>query len=220
MRMPFSSRSRVLERIHKATASVAVHPDELDVQHAALPRQYFRKGTLSGAPRIALLRERLRDYGADVTEIFPGDLPACIRAKLAAAKLHSVAAPPGLRSGWMAPEFDWKIDNGLSYEELERVDGVVTGAACAIADSGTIVLHHSQSEGRRVLTLLPDWHLCILFASQVVETFPEYFARVQQPPALVTWISGPSATADIEMTRIQGVHGPRHLSVILVLDEA
>jgi len=70
-----------------------------------------------------------------------------------------------------------------------------------------------------VLTLLPDWHLCILRASQVVETLPEYFSRCQQPPALVTWISGPSATADIEMTRIKGVHGPRFLHVILVRDD-
>jgi len=81
------------------------------------------------------------------------------------------------------------------------------------------VLHHSSTEGRRVLTLLPDWHLCILRASQVVETLPEYFDRCQHPPALVTWISGPSATADIEMTRIKGVHGPRFLNVILVRNE-
>ena len=80
------------------------------------------------------------------------------------------------------------------------------------------MLHHSPAEGRRLLTLLPDWHLCILRSSQVVETFPEYFSRVQVPPALVTWISGPSATADIEMTRIKGVHGPRFLHVILVHD--
>jgi L-lactate dehydrogenase complex protein LldG len=81
------------------------------------------------------------------------------------------------------------------------------------------VLHHTASEGRRVLTLLPDWHLCILRESQVVETLPEYFDRCLEPPPLVTWISGPSATADIEMTRIKGVHGPRFLHVILVKDE-
>jgi len=94
----------------------------------------------------------------------------------------------------------------------------MTAAFCGVADSGTIVLHHQAAEGRRILSLLPDWHLCILRASQVVETLPEYFARCEQPPALVTWVSGPSATADIEMTRIKGVHGPRFLEVVLVHD--
>ena len=96
----------------------------------------------------------------------------------------------------------------------------MTGSFCGIADSGTIVLHHSATEGRRVLTLLPDWHLCVLRASQVVETLPEYFARCEQAPYLATYISGPSATADIEMTRIKGVHGPRFLHVVVVHDRA
>ncbi len=147
------------------------------------------------------------------------------------------------------------IDHGLPAGEIERAEGVVTACFCGVAESGTIVLHHSETEGRRVLTLLPDWHLCVLRASQIVETLPEYFDRCQvsgfrdqeaaktreqgtenkdqgsgireqglgtrereELPALVTWISGPSATADIEMTRIKGVHGPRFLHVILVKD--
>jgi L-lactate dehydrogenase complex protein LldG len=112
---------------------------------------------------------------------------------------------------------------------VEQADGVVTACFCGVADSGTLVLHHGPAEGRRVITLLPDWHLCVVYASQVVETLPEYFdkckgAREQGSegagvlPRLVTWISGPSATADIEMTRIKGVHGPRFLNVILVRD--
>jgi L-lactate dehydrogenase complex protein LldG len=123
-----------------------------------------------------------------------------------------------LPADWYAAGFNWKIDRGLASAEIEQVEGVVTAAFCAVADSGTIVLHHSATEGRRVLTLLPDWHLCILRASQVVETLPEYFNRCPQPPSLATYISGPSATADIEMTRIKGVHGPRFLHVILVRD--
>jgi L-lactate dehydrogenase complex protein LldG len=119
----------------------------------------------------------------------------------------------------MAKGFEWKIDRGLETSEIEQAEGVVTAAFCGVANSGTIVLHHSRREGRRVLTLLPDWHLCVLFASQVVETLPEYFSRCDEPPPLATWISGPSATADIEMTRIKGVHGPRFLVVILVRDE-
>jgi L-lactate dehydrogenase complex protein LldG len=132
----------------------------------------------------------------------------------------------------MAEGFEWKKDNDLSAGDIEKADGVMTAAFCGVADSGTIVLHHQAAEGRRILSLLPDWHLCILRASQVVETLPEYFARCEQPPALhpsdedlspgtpalVTWVSGPSATADIEMTRIKGVHGPRFLEVVLVHD--
>ena len=108
---------------------------------------------------------------------------------------------------------------GLSHHEIESCDGVVTAAFAGVADCGTIVLHHSPREGRRVLTLLPDFHLCILRSTQIVETLPEYFARCPQPPRLATYVSGPSATADIEMTRIKGVHGPRFLSVILVHDD-
>jgi L-lactate dehydrogenase complex protein LldG len=131
---------------------------------------------------------------------------------------HVIIAPEGLSANWLASGFDWKIDHNLAIDEIEQADGVVTASFCSVADSGTIVLHHSATEGRRVLTLLPDWHLCILRASQVVETLPEYFDRLQELPPLATFISGPSATADIEMTCIKGVHGPRFLHVILVRD--
>jgi L-lactate dehydrogenase complex protein LldG len=160
-------------------------------------------------------------------------LPATIAAQLSASGRRSFVAPAGLPHQWLAPQFAWKVDHDLPTAEIESVEGVVTACFCAVADSGTIVLHHSPSEGRRVLSLLPDWHLCVLRASQIVETLPEYFSLCEQPPALhpgdenlspgtpalVTWISGPSATADIEMTRIKGVHGPRFLHVILVRDQ-
>jgi len=168
--------------------------------------------------------ERLREYDAEVVECAPEELPAAITAQLAASGRRIFVAPPGIPTAWYV-EPAWKIegfecafDHGLKTREIEQAEGVMTAAFCGIADSGTIVLHHSATEGRRVLTLLPDWHLCVLRASQIVETLPEYFARCDKPPALVTWISGPSATADIEMTRIKGVHGPRFLHVILVRD--
>ncbi len=213
-----SSREQVLKRIREATASVAVDASGLTARYDSIPREYVHKGKLSESAKIALLIERLRDYDADVVESTPEALNDAIREKLTASGRKAFVAPAGLSKSWMASGFDWLVDNNLGHEEIEKAEGVVTAATCAIADSGTIVLHHSASEGRRVLTLLPDWHLCILFASQVVERLPEYFARVAQPPALVTWISGPSATADIEMTRIKGVHGPRFLTVILVHD--
>lgn len=195
------------------------------ISSESLPRTYIRHGQLSPAARISLMIERLREYDAEVVECSPEELPNTIAAQLAASGKHKFVAPPGTPAAWMVTAawqisgVEWNIDHGLTTAEIEQAEGVVTAAFCGVADSGTIVLHHSSAEGRRVLTLLPDWHLCILRASQIVETLPEYFHRCPQPPALATWISGPSATADIEMTRIKGVHGPRFLHVILVRDE-
>jgi len=216
---PGQSRQRILDHIRVATRSVAQNAPQLASAYAALPRTYIRRGTLSAQARIALMIERLREYDAEVVESTPAALPASIAAKLAASGKHIFVVPPGLPAEWLAKGYDWNVDNNLTTAEIELAEGVVTTAFCGVADSGTIVLHHSPAEGRRVLTLLPDWHLCILRASQVVETLPEYFDRCQQPPILATTISGPSATADIEMTRIKGVHGPQFLHVILVRDE-
>jgi L-lactate dehydrogenase complex protein LldG len=222
---PIQSRQKVLDRIRAATQSVAKDSAHLAGAYASLPRTYVRRGKLSAEDRIKLLIERLREYDAEVVECTPAELPDVITAQLAASGRLNFVAPPGTPNEWMVTSawkitgLEWTIDHDLPIDEIEKAEGVVTAATCGIADSGTIVLHHSSTEGRRVLSLLPDWHLIILRASQVVETLPEYFDRCQQPPALVTWISGPSATADIEMTRIKGVHGPRFLHVILVRDE-
>lgn len=221
--MSSDSRAAILGRIQAGAPSVA-DPAQLAAGYAALPRPYIKAGELDRGSRIALLVERLREYDAEVVECAPDQLTATIAAQLAASGRRSLLAPPGLPAAWLAAgenaQIQWRIDHDLAAQEIDRADGVVTAASCAVADSGTLVLHHSPAEGRRALTLLPDWHLCILRASQVVETFPEYFARCPAPPPLVTWISGPSATADIEMTRIKGVHGPRFLQVVLVRDEA
>jgi L-lactate dehydrogenase complex protein LldG len=211
-----STRDQVLGRIRAATRNPAA---EAAQSWSALPRGYTRRGSLSLDGRIELMLHRLREYDAEVAECAPDALPAAIAALLAASGKRKFAAPAGLPPEWLADGFEWKIDRNLTTAEIEQTEGVVTTCFCAVAESGTIVLHHSQPEGRRVLSLLPDWHLCILYASQVVETLPEYFSRCRQVPNLVTWISGPSATADIEMTRIKGVHGPRFLNVILVRDQ-
>jgi L-lactate dehydrogenase complex protein LldG len=168
--------------------------------------------------RLALMTERLREYDTEVVETVPEAIPRTIAEQLAASGRKVFLAPAGLPKEWLAAGYEWKVDDGLVTAEVESAEGVVTAATCGVADSGTIVLHHSGTEGRRMLTLLPDWHLCVLQASQVVETLPEYFDRCAKPPTLATMISGPSATADIEMTRIKGVHGPRFLVVILVHD--
>lgn len=213
-----SSRQQILDRIRRATPSAAPDGTHLAEAYAGLPRNYVRRGSMDLKARVEKIVERLREYDAEVTECSPKDLAATIAARLAASGRHSFVVPAGVPAEWLAAGFEWKVDANLAAGEIEKADGVLTAAFCGVADSGTIVLHHQAAEGRRVLSLLPDWHLCILRASQVVETLPEYFARCEQPPALVTWISGPSATADIEMTRIKGVHGPRFLEVIVVLD--
>ncbi len=212
-----SSREKVLERVRRATANGAQDPN---ASYAALERNYIRTGKLGVEERLALMIERLREYDAEVVECSPGDLAETIAGQLAASGRRTVVAPPGLPLDWLVPGFEWKIDHGLSTAEIAAADGVVTASFGGIADSGTIVLHHSESEGRRVISLLPDWHLCVLRSRDVVETLPEYFARCASPPPLATYISGPSATADIEMTRIKGVHGPRFLHVIVVQDQA
>ena len=209
------SREAILDRVRRATVNGSPNVDR---SYAELKRDYLRTGRLGLEKRLELMIERLREYDAEVVESSPASLPEAIATQLAASGRHTFVAPPGLPAEWMAPGFDWKIDRGLTTAGLEKADGVVTASFCGIADSGTIVLHHSATEGRRVISLLPDWHLCVLRASDVVETLPEYFARCAEAPALATYISGPSATADIEMTRIKGVHGPRFLHVIVVRD--
>ncbi|MDR3754601.1 MAG: LUD domain-containing protein [Terracidiphilus sp.] len=240
-------RKLVLERIRAGTAESAARNAGATAETAAegnsgIPRDYVRRGGMTIGARLERFVERLREYDAEVVECEPDGLAVAIAAQLAASGRHLFVAPAGLPKAWLAPGFEWKIDGNLEVRDVELAEGVVTACFCGVADSGTIVLHHGPAEGRRVITLLPDWHLCVVRASQVVETLPEYFDKCREQgtgnreqenreqgagnreqkagtlPRLVTWISGPSATADIEMTRIKGVHGPRFLNVILVKD--
>jgi L-lactate dehydrogenase complex protein LldG len=220
------SRKKVLEAIGAATRKSAGRNSAATGGHGAdehleIARDYVRRGAMTASARLELFIERLREYDAEVVECSAEGLAATIAAQLAASGHRRFVAPAGLPAEWLAPGFEWRIDGNLEIGDVERAEGVVTACFCGLADSGTIVLHHGPAEGRRVITLLPDWHLCVVRASQVVETLPEYFDGCQGAealPKLVSWISGPSATADIEMTRIKGVHGPRFLNVILVRD--
>ena len=208
-----NSRQSILARVRTATVGDSN-------RYQDLPRNYVRAGALEAQSLIQLMTERLREYGAEVVECTPAELPQTIAHQLQSSGREIFAVPPGLPAEWLSGAVTFRVDQSLSHGEIEQCAGVLTAAAAAIADSGTIVLHHGPTEGRRVLSLLPDFHLCVLRASQIVETMPEYFARTPVPPTLATFISGPSATADIEMTRIKGVHGPRFLSVIMVRDDA
>ncbi|MBS1802865.1 MAG: LUD domain-containing protein [Acidobacteria bacterium] len=208
-----NSRQMILDRIRAATRSETNRYDEIS-------RGYIRAGTLDSNGRIHLMTERLHEYGADVVECAPAEIRQAILRQIQLSGKHKIVIPPGLSADWLGEGVNWLPDKDLTHDQIEACEGVLTASSAGIADSGTIVLHHGTEEGRRVISLLPDFHLCILYASQIVETLPEYFSRFPDPPRLATYISGPSATADIEMTRIKGVHGPRFLSVIIVRDDS
>jgi len=127
--------------------------------------------------------------------------------------------PESVPENWLPKDFDFVPGGLLTYQELDACDGALTGCAAAIAVTGTIVLEHSREQGRRSLTLIPDYHLCIVFTNQIHETVPEAIRRVAASTSPITTVSGPSATSDIEMTRVKGVHGPRCLDVIIVEEE-
>jgi L-lactate dehydrogenase complex protein LldG len=186
------------------------------------PETYTRSGSLGTEEQLQLLEERLREYDARVFRCSEEELGQQIADVLVNSGKSRMVHPLGVPAQWLDPRISWTPDSEsksgqLSFAEIEALDGVLTGATVAVAESGSIVLQHGVREGRRALTLLPDYHLCVLFGEQIVETLPECFDRLR-PSATrpTTFISGPSATADIEMTRIKGVHGPRFLDVILV----
>ncbi len=181
--------------------------------------RYRTAGSLGRAELLDLFAGRLTDYRAQVRRTSSGDLAATIAAALAARGARRIVVPPGFDPPIAADGVEVRVDNGLTPAELDAADGVVTGAAVAIAQTGTIVLDASPGQGRRALTLVPDYHLCVVRADQVVELVPEGIARLAgHATRPLTWISGPSATSDIELHRVEGVHGPRTLEVILVSD--
>ncbi|MDX6201439.1 MAG: L-lactate dehydrogenase complex protein LldG [Frankiales bacterium] len=210
-----TAREELLARVRKALSGDA-QPGRAAAAAAAEPvvRDYRSAGTMSRAELLDLLAERLVDYKARVRRCDEASLTSTIGAALAGRGAHKLVVPPGLAelSLGILPVVD---DGTLSPAALDAMDGVLTNATVAIAETGTIVLDGSPDQGRRAITLVPDYHLCVVRADQVVQTVPEAIARLD-PRRPQTWISGPSATSDIELNRVEGVHGPRTLEVILV----
>ncbi len=211
-----TSRSEILRRIRAANATTST-TQTVKPAWQALPRNYKRKGLLAPDAKLHLLEDRLRDYDATVTRTTPDALSQTIANTLTSRRKQHIVVPPNTPVTTLPEGFTFTVDEALTPIQLDAFDGVLTTATLAIAETGTVVLQ-SPNQGRRALSLVPDYHLCIVNSEDVVETVPEAFARLQPTAALATtFISGPSATADIEMTRIKGVHGPRVLDVILIV---
>jgi L-lactate dehydrogenase complex protein LldG len=201
-----SAREEILARIRTALGDTAVRDVEV-------PRDYRRTGRAG----IDVLVDRLMDYKALVRCCRADEVPAVVAAALAERSARRVVVPADLDPLWTERvDVDVTRDDGnLLPADLDSVDGVITTCAVAIAETGTIVLDAGSGQGRRVLTLVPDYHLCVVPADRVVATVPEAVARLD-PTRPLTWISGPSATSDIELSRVEGVHGPRTLEAVIV----
>jgi len=203
------ARIAILARID---AAIGTSPADPSSDWEKLSRTYIRSDSLTGAAVIDLFEHRILDYGAHVFRCKPEEVRATIAKILADRGTKQLIIPEGFPADWLTTGSTFTTDTNLSYGKF---DGVLTTATAAIAATGSIVLQHGPGQGRRALTLIPDYHLCIVKTDQIVETVPAAFARLD-PLKPTTFISGPSATADIEMTRIKGVHGPRVMDVVLV----
>jgi len=200
-----SARDEVLGRVRQAIGDASG-------QEVHVPRDY--RGVAPALPLdtlIDLFAERVEDYRAAVVRCTEADLPSLLVEETAGLRF---VTPPGL---------PWPVAGAVADDpaapltpaDLDTLDGVVTAAAVGIAVTGTIVLDHGPDQGRRALSLVPDRHVCVVRAAQVVAGVPEALSRLD-PRRPQTWISGPSATSDIELSRVEGVHGPRTLRVLLV----
>ena len=193
-----TARDEVLGRVRSALGEAPAVPE--------VPRDYHGPG--AAAVDVDLFCERVADYKATVHRTTPDDLAARIETVCAA---HGATRLAGTIAGFE--------DAALGARELDALDGVVTGCALGIAETGTIVLDGAEASGRRALTLVPDLHLCVVHEEQIVATVPDavqHLAEAARAGRPITLVSGPSATSDIELDRVEGVHGPRRLEVLVV----
>lgn len=209
-----NAREDIMNRIKSALRDSPETPE--------VPREYRRSSEMTHAQRLEQLVDRLRDYKANVFLTPTAEVGARLVELLAGST--SIVVPHGLPEQWLLA---LKHDAGtlaihgdspeapLTVAELDAVDAVVTAAAVAVSETGTIMLDGSADQGRRIISLVPDRHICILESTDIVELLPEALARLDATRPQ-TWISGPSATSDIELERVEGVHGPRTLDVIIL----
>ena len=214
-----SAREEILWRIRRATRDVEEErPEDLPVE-----RGYRGEDVAPREEIVARFAERAAEYEATIHRVTETDLPGAIAQALERRGVRRLVIPPGLPQEWVPENVETLRDAArprLTKEELDESDGVLTGCALGIAQTGTIVLDTGEGQGRRALTLLPDYHLCVVREDQIVGLVPEAFARLEETVKAegraITFISGPSATSDIELNRVEGVHGPRTLEVLIV----
>ena len=212
-----AARSEILRRIRVAKGGTS-DAATAGTAWGHVAREYKRAPELEPAALLELLEDRLRDYDAHVVRVGQGDVADAVAKMLAERGKRRMVVPAGLAAEWLPAGYEFVVDDGMSSASLDAFDGVMTGSTVAIALTGTVILQNVPGQGRRAVTLVPDYHLCVVKAANVVETVPEAMERLSETAELTTtFFSGPSATADIEMTRIKGVHGPRHLDVILIV---
>jgi L-lactate dehydrogenase complex protein LldG len=228
-----SAREEILARVRAAT-SAAQTATATSVTSVTAPVVVPDEGTpeahgpTDSEHLVALFAETVADYRAEVRTAAPPDVGGAIAAALQSHACTSVVVPAGLPEAWtgaVTAVAEVVTDTtSTSAAKLDAVDAVVTAAAFGIATTGTIVLDHGPDQGRRAISLVPDVHVCVVRADQVVHDVPDAVHLLRpavdaKPPAPLTWVSGPSATSDIELERVEGVHGPRTLVVVLVTDE-
>ncbi len=209
------ARAAILQQVRQA---VGVPPTRREADWQAIPRFYHQHGLLDSVQRLELFLERLHDYDSATHICSPAEIAPSIGRILQSRSLTRIVIPTDLPLAWLPANFTFVPDEDLHYEAIDATDGVITGCSVAVALTGTIILQEGvPAGGRRALSLIPDYHLCIVRLDQLVETVPEAFRAINSTSTLpITTISGPSATSDIEMIRIRGVHGPRTLEVLIV----
>lgn len=204
-----ATRDAVLGRIRAALADGAAPPD--------VPRAYRERGSRAPRDVVALFIERVEETGATVVRT--EEAGTAVSAAVASQGASRIVVSPDLPASFRPAGVDVVEDDDLAPAELDGMDGAVTTCAAACADTGTIAFDGDEGQGRRAITLVPDLHVCVVHQGQVVETFPELVERLA-PAARqgrpIVLVSGPSATSDIELVRVEGVHGPRRLVVVLV----
>jgi L-lactate dehydrogenase complex protein LldG len=210
------AREEILRRIRSAHDTAPKGPPAGAGGDRGVRREYAHTRDLPD--RLGLFVERVENYRATVIRTDAEGVAAAVAKCLVGARRTVV--PNGLNPSWVPDDLDLVRDEpALRADELDGIDAVVTCAVVGIAVTGTIVLDHTEGMGRRALTLVPDLHVCVVTEDQIVGDVPEAIARLR--PSVnsgrpLTWISGPSATVDIELQRVEGVHGPRTLCVVLV----